>query len=106
MEDVSRTVSSSAQRWEDFKAQTEASLDALHTQLVALQAELAGARAGGSLDGPSDRLGHQVLQLSSVLQRVVQSQAALSQKVSGAASEFALRSRFPLRFHMENVMKT
>eukprot|EP00913_Durusdinium_trenchii_P033052 g30943.t1 len=75
----------------------QAGMEALRLQIVGLQADFAGFRATGfeAADGKADaladvlehrlasRLGHQVLQLSEVLQRVVQSQAALSQQLTG-----------------------
>lgn len=106
VEDVARQASSAERRVENLKQETEASLDAMHAQMVALQAELAG-RAAGS-DGPTaefqrlpdsdsldqtSRLGHQVLQLSEVVQRVVQSQAALSQQLQGKSEKKVRSSR-------------
>lgn len=106
VEDVARQASSAERRVENLKQETEASLDAMRAQLVALQAELAG-RAAGS-DGPTaefqrlpdsdsldqtSRLGHQVLQLSEVVQRVVQSQAALSQQLQGKSEKKVRSSR-------------
>ncbi|CAL1133670.1 unnamed protein product [Cladocopium goreaui] len=106
VEDVARQASSAERRVENLKQETEASLDAMRAQMVALQAELAG-RAAGS-DGPTaefqrlpdsdsldqtSRLGHQVLQLSEVVQRVVQSQAALSQQLQGKSEKKVRSSR-------------
>eukprot|EP00435_Cladocopium_sp_Y103_P014565 s1617_g3.t1 len=109
VDDVARSVASAERRVEDLKQETEASLDAMRAQLVALQAELAGRAAAGP-DGPTaelqrlpdgdaldqqltTRLGHQVLQLSEVVQRVVQSQAALSQQLQGKSSKVRNSSR-------------
>lgn len=101
VEEVSLKASSAERRLEDTKQETEAGMEALRLQIVGLQADFAGFRATGfeAADGKADaladvlehrlasRLGHQVLQLSEVLQRVVQSQAALSQQLTGKQSK-------------------
>jgi len=103
VDDVARHASTAERRLETLKQETEAGMETLRVQLVALQAELAGRRAGADSTEPmaaegvsdldvleqrlSSRLGHQVLQLSEVLQRVVQSQAALSQQLAGKPSK-------------------
>ena len=108
VDDVARHASTAERRLETLKQETEAGMETLRVQLVALQAELAGRRAGAdsteavAADGVSDldvleqrlstRLGHQVLQLSEVLQRVVQSQAALSQQLAVAGKPSKGRS--------------
>ncbi|CAE7264724.1 unnamed protein product [Symbiodinium sp. CCMP2592] len=128
VEELAGQVGASQRRLEDLERQTEAGLDTLRAENVAVRAELAGRSArwhegqSGRAEGSSaplepterrelpaaspteeladaverrltSRLGLQVLQLSEVLQRVVQSQATLTQQLTSGPAGAKAKAR-------------